>query len=83
MAPSTRSSSIIFEQTPDGSCRVVENGAYSRLTTEELNDLFIEARQEKEALVTEKVELKAEMMKKDEVYQQELQEKESVTGPTT
>jgi hypothetical protein len=76
MAPSTRSSSIRFEQTPDGRWRVVENGTSRRLTTEELNDLITEARREKEALVREKEELKAEMKRKGEKYQQELQEKE-------
>jgi predicted nuclease with TOPRIM domain len=76
MAPSTRSSSIRFEQTPDGNWRVVENGTSRRLTTEELNDMFTEARHEKEALVKEKEELEAEMARKGEQYQQELQEKE-------
>jgi hypothetical protein len=75
MAPSTRSSSIRFEKTPDGSWPVVENGTCRRLTTEELNDLITEARQEKEALVVEKEEFKAEITRKGEQYQQELQEK--------
>jgi hypothetical protein len=35
---------------------VVENGTSRRLTTDELNDLKTEARQEKEALVREKEE---------------------------
>jgi predicted phage gp36 major capsid-like protein len=55
---------------------VVENGTSRRLTIEELNDLFTEARQEKKALVREKEELKVEMKRKGEQYQQELQEKE-------
>jgi Retrotransposon gag protein len=55
---------------------VVENGTSRRLTTEELNDIFTEARNEKEALVKEKEELEAEMTRKGEQYQQELQEKE-------
>jgi Retrotransposon gag protein len=76
MAPNTRSSSIRFEQTPDGNWRVIENGTSRRLTTEELNDMFTEARHEKEALVKEKEELEAEMTRKGEQYQHELQEKE-------
>jgi hypothetical protein len=60
MAPSNRSSSIKFEQAPDVSWREVEKGSSRRLSTEELNDLFTEARLEKEALVKEKVELKTE-----------------------
>jgi hypothetical protein len=72
MAPSTRSSSIRFEQTPDRSWRVVENGTSRRLATEELNDMFKEARNKKEILVKEKEELEAEMTRKGEQYQQEL-----------
>jgi hypothetical protein len=55
---------------------VVENGTSRQLTTEELNDMFTEARHEKEAPVKEKEELEAEMTRKGEQYQQELQEKE-------
>jgi predicted nuclease with TOPRIM domain len=77
MAPSNRPSSIKFEQTPDGSWRVIENGTSRRLTIEELNDMFTEARHEKEALVKEREDLKAEMTRKGEPYRQEMREKES------
>jgi hypothetical protein len=55
---------------------MVENGTSRRLTTEELNYMLTETRHEKEALVKEKDVLEAEMTRKGEQYQQELQEKE-------
>jgi hypothetical protein len=78
MAPSTRSSSVKFEQAPDGGWRVIENGTPRRLTREELNDMFMEVRLMKEALLTEKEELKVEMESNGEQYRMELQEKEEV-----
>jgi hypothetical protein len=79
MAPSTRSSSLKFEQTTDGGWRVIEGGTARRLTTEELNefaDIFAEARLENEVLTKEKGELEALMAQKEVQHREELQEKE-------
>jgi hypothetical protein len=79
MAPSTRSSSLKFEQATDGGWRIIEGGNTRRLTTEELNEyakMFATTRHENETLEMERAELEATMAQKEQQYCEDLQEKE-------
>jgi hypothetical protein len=70
MAPSTRSSSLNFEQATDGGWRIIEGGNTRRLKTEELNEyaqMFATTRHENEILEMEKAELEAMMAQKEPV----------------
>jgi hypothetical protein len=79
MAPSTRSSSLKFEQAIEGGWRIIEGGNTRRLTIEELNEyaqMFATTRHENETLEKERIELEATMAQKEQQYRDDLQEKE-------